>query len=243
MISKVNGVVLRAVDYNDNDKMLTLFTLEKGVLGAKIKGVKKAGAKLKFAAEPFCFAEYVLSETGERATVTEVTQIDSFYNLRLDLFKYYSATAIVEFINKALYKNEVFEQMFYLTVNTFKTLAYTDADAITALLNFFLNSLSCLGYGMNLHGCISCGKPLLDRAFFDFDAGGATCENCRKTTDVEFNVNTYKYLLEALNGFADGQKPTVDNLIKKKAIRLIDYFISLKIGITLTSTKEIMNML
>ena len=144
MISKVNGVVLRAVDYNDNDKMLTLFTLEKGVLGAKIKGVKKAGAKLKFAAEPFCFAEYVLSETGERATVTEVTQIDSFYNLRLDLFKYYSATAIVEFINKALYKNEVFEQMFYLTVNTFKMLAYTDADAITALLNFFLNFKSLI---------------------------------------------------------------------------------------------------
>lgn len=243
MISKVNGVVLRAVDYNDNDKMLTLFTLEKGVVGVKIKGVKKAGAKLKFAAEPFCFAEYVLSESGERATVTEVTQIDSFYNLRLDLFKYYSAMAIVEFINKTLLKNEVFEQMFYFTVNTFKTLAYAEADAITVLLNFFLKALSYLGYGMNLCGCISCGNELTDRAFFDFDAGGATCAQCRKVTDVEFNVNTYKYLLSALNGAESRQNCVVDKMIKKKAVRLTDYFISLKTGVSLTSTKEIMNML
>ena len=46
----VNAVMLRASDYNENDKILTLLTAEKGKITAGIKGVKKAAAKLKFAA-------------------------------------------------------------------------------------------------------------------------------------------------------------------------------------------------
>ena len=49
--------MLRAVDYGENDKILTLLSAEEGRITAGIKGVKKAGAKLKFAAQPFCFAE------------------------------------------------------------------------------------------------------------------------------------------------------------------------------------------
>ena len=59
MEEKLSGIVLGGVNYGENDKIINVFTLEKGVVSAKIKGVKKAGAKLKFASEPFCFAEFV----------------------------------------------------------------------------------------------------------------------------------------------------------------------------------------
>ena len=64
MEEKINALMIRSVDYADNDKILSLFSLEQGVISAKIRGVKKAGAKLKFAAEPFCFAEYILAGGG-----------------------------------------------------------------------------------------------------------------------------------------------------------------------------------
>ena len=62
---KVNALMLRAADYNENDKILTLLTAENGKITAGAKGVKKAGARLKFAAQPFCFAEYILSKKGD----------------------------------------------------------------------------------------------------------------------------------------------------------------------------------
>ena len=49
---KVNALMIRATDYGENDKILTLLTAERGKISAGIKGVKKAGAKLKFAALP-----------------------------------------------------------------------------------------------------------------------------------------------------------------------------------------------
>ena len=73
---KVNALMLRAVDYNENDKILTLLTAEKGKISAGIKGVKKAAAKLKFAAQPFCFAEYVLSSRGDKHTVINATECE-----------------------------------------------------------------------------------------------------------------------------------------------------------------------
>ena len=57
----VNALCLRCVDYKDNDKMATLYTLERGKIGVGARGVKKAGAKLNFCVQPFCFAEYTLN--------------------------------------------------------------------------------------------------------------------------------------------------------------------------------------
>ena len=56
MESKADALVLRATDYGEYDKMVTLLTAERGKIGAALKGVRRAGAKLKFAAQPFCFA-------------------------------------------------------------------------------------------------------------------------------------------------------------------------------------------
>ena len=71
MEEKYSGIVLGGVSFGENDKILNVFTLEKGVISAKIKGVKKAGAKLKFASEPFCFAEFVFSVKGDKRTVID----------------------------------------------------------------------------------------------------------------------------------------------------------------------------
>ena len=88
---KVNALMLRAADYNENDKILTLLTAENGKITAGIKGVKKAGAKLKFAAQPFCFAEYILSKKGDKYTVINASETESFYDLRTDINKFYAA--------------------------------------------------------------------------------------------------------------------------------------------------------
>ena len=50
---KVKGIVIKAIDYNDSDKLVTIFSAELGLLKAKVRGVKKDKAKLAFAVQPF----------------------------------------------------------------------------------------------------------------------------------------------------------------------------------------------
>ena len=104
--------MLRAVDYGENDKILTLLTADCGKLTAGIKGVKKAGAKLRFAAQPFCLAEYMLSGRGGRYTVTGASESESFYDLRCDINKFYAASALCEAASALTPEGENSPRMF-----------------------------------------------------------------------------------------------------------------------------------
>ena len=53
---KTDALMLGGIDYKDHDKLLTLFTAERGIVFTGIKGVRKPNAKLAFAAQPFAFA-------------------------------------------------------------------------------------------------------------------------------------------------------------------------------------------
>ena len=52
MEEKLNGIVLSGVSVGENDKILNIFTLEKGTVSAKIKGRSKA--EICFRAFLFC---------------------------------------------------------------------------------------------------------------------------------------------------------------------------------------------
>ncbi len=201
MEEKVNALMLRSVDYADNDKILTLFSLEQGVISAKMRGVKKAGAKLKFAAEPFCFAEYILTG-GNMKTVTNASLTDSFYPLRENIFRFYAASAATEFVLKFCPENAVSSGLFFETVRFLKNCAYTDVPTDALLLIFLLHALKEIGYSLRFGDCAGCGEPL-GRVFFDFSTGSGYCENCRTENAVEVSPVTYE-LLNKISAFQLG---------------------------------------
>ena len=57
---KLKAIVLSSIDYSEKDKIIKLFSLEEGIISAVLKGVRSQNAKLKFASQPFCFADFNL---------------------------------------------------------------------------------------------------------------------------------------------------------------------------------------
>ena len=76
------GIALKATDYKENDKLVLLYTLEYGKITVHAKGIRKGNAKLKFAADQFCFGQYELSRIEDRFTLKTCDQLESFYSLR-----------------------------------------------------------------------------------------------------------------------------------------------------------------
>ena len=152
---KVDAIVLRTADYGESDKMLTLFTLQQGKLSAAAKGVRRAGAKLRFAAQPFCFAEYVLARRGERNTVISAANTDGFYALREDICKFYAAASLTGICDVLLYDGIVNEELFLRAAGALR--AMCEGDEAEALISFFLAALELSGYMLDLSGCACCG--------------------------------------------------------------------------------------
>ena len=233
---KVNALMLRAVDYHENDKILTLLTAERGKLTAGIKGVKKAGAKLKFAAQPFCFAEYILAERGGRYTVIQASECESFYELRTDICKFYAACAVCEAAIALTYEGDESEEIFSDCVRTLSSMCGGD-EGLT-LIAFLLSVLRKSGYGISLENCPVCGKSLTeaDRMRFNMETGSFSCWDCgigAGVSGVTYNV------LRA----ADGHAGEITQEGKKRALKLLKEYLAYKTDAKLNSLHEFINLI
>lgn len=229
--------MLRAVDYLEYDKILTLLTAERGKLTAGIKGVKKAGAKLKFAAQPFCFAEYILAERGGRYTVTQASESESFYELRTDVNKFYAACAVCEAAIALTYEGDGNADIFSDCVRTLSTMCGGD-EGLT-LIGFLLSVLRKSGYGISLENCRVCGADLTgaDRMRFDMDSGSFNCWDCGTgagVSGVTYNV------LRAADGHA-GSDITADGV--KRALKLLREYLAYKTDAKLNSLQEFIKLI
>ncbi len=183
---KLQGIVLKVVDYKDSDKLVTIFSLEKGIVTAKLVGVKKAKAKLAFAGQPFCFAEFVLAGKNDFYTVTGATSIDCFFDLTTDIDKYYLALTCLELTSKSLRVGEVSPELFVALIKTLNNICYKEASAMAATIKYFLLTLSIIGYKLSFENCSVCGKEMVAADYFSFVSGGVVCDKC--DTMNAFNI-------------------------------------------------------
>lgn len=179
MIEKIKALVLRAADYKENDKLLLLYCGEYGKITASIRGVKKPNAKLKFAAEPFCFGEFMLSAKDGRYAVTNCTEIENFYSLREDFVTYCCAGCVLEQLAAAGQENQSEPALLLLALNTLKLLEEREISPQIVLVKFLLDSLKIAGFGLTFDKCGMCGNRTFDKMYLNLDIGGAVCPLCK----------------------------------------------------------------
>lgn len=220
---KTDAVVLGARDFKDDDKLLTLFTAERGLLRVKIRGVKKPSAKLAFAAQPFAFAEFVLIEKGEYYTVKSAYLYDGFYALRSDIVKFYAGSGVLAAAGVAANENEEFRSLFIATVQALKTLCYTEGNAVEILIGYLLFAAEKSGYLVDLNDCALCGGEIGEAPYFDFGAGRFVCADCGGGSRA--SESTYHVLRKCAGLPYDESKLQGG---RKRALRLMKVFLSEK---------------
>lgn len=189
---RTDGLVLRAIDYKENDKILTLLTPLDGKITAGIRGVRKPKAKLAFASQPFCFAEYVLAKSGDRNTVVSAYLYDGFYPVREDIVRYYAACAAMEICDVLTGENVDVKGLFVGAVECLKDLALTDGDCAEIFVSFAMVALRESGYAIGLDGCGICGAQMDETPYFDLSLGRFTCGEC--AVGVRAKKETYEFL-------------------------------------------------
>ena len=82
---KTEAVVLRSMRFSEADRILHLYTLERGRIGAIAKGVRKTKSRFGARLEPLSHVELMLHEgSGELQTVTGAALVRSHHAARED---------------------------------------------------------------------------------------------------------------------------------------------------------------
>ncbi len=240
MTYSINGITLYGVNYRESDKMLTLFTLEKGKIGAAARGVRKTTAKNKQISEPFCFCEAVVAERSGRRTIVEVNSYDTFYPIRTDVEKYYAGAVALEFTSAFMPEELADERHFVLLVNYLKKLAYSAINVNDLLVKFLFDAVNGSGYELRLTDCGRCGKPIEGRVFLSSREGLCSCADCRKEGDGEFSIKTYERLKRVAESESFDDLPQVeeDRETAKNCLKFFNYYIKRVSGASLKSLAD-----
>lgn len=237
MEQKILGIVLKSIDFRENDKLVTIFTSE-GKKTCILKGCKKPNAKLRFASEPFCLGEYILVTKADRTTAINCTLVDLFYDIRTDIKKMYTAFTILEFLNSAVEENTDQTEMFSLAIECIKNICYKKNVEQTTLIYFLAKALEMEGYGLNLDTCTACDKELTGTLKINFDDGGF----CHAKCSVESGNTIETSLVNKLKAISNSKKEkqtafsiTDDEI--KKIIKILANYIAYHYDIKLNSIK------
>ena len=174
----IEGIVINTVDYRDYDKIITVFTKDRGKLQFSARGVRKINSKNRSSIDIFIYGEYLLSKGKAYYILNQGKTIDAFRYLRTDLLKTAVAMTINMFLLNILYENNAQKEIFSLYLWTLKHLEKS-RDPRMLLRYFLVKAILFLGHKPPLADCHYCGEKQ-GSFFYDFNDGILSCGNCRK---------------------------------------------------------------
>lgn len=177
-MKKVEGIVLRTIDYGENHKILTVLTVHYGKIAMLARGAKKPHSQLGAVSQPFTYGMYVLM-IGEKGmgTLTQGEVIDSYRDVRVDLVKAAHASYFCELVDRFTEEREPSHGLFLLLDTQLKYLATgKDPDVLARL--FEVKMLDIAGIRPDLHHCAACYRPLDASIRFSILHGGPLCSDC-----------------------------------------------------------------
>lgn len=186
------GIVLRSYPFGDADRVVVLLSPNHGKLRTVAKGVRKTKSRFGGRLEPFSHVDLVLYEGRTLDTITQVSIIEPYHQLRGDLDRVVTAGTMVEVADLVAQENEPSVRLFLLLQRGLKALDAGD-DHPDLAAAFLLKAADIVGVAPALAMCAGCGRTDgLTR--FSFSAGGALCERCRTQGAYALRPGLTEYL-------------------------------------------------
>ncbi len=183
---KTEGVVLRSIRYGEADRILHLYTAERGRVNAIAKGSRRPKSRFGGRLEPFFRLDLMLHEgRSELCTVTGASTVDGYPNLRSDGPALDAAARACDAIlrlldsvdpNRPAY-NLLCRYLALLDRNAEPGAAPGGPGAAAVGLAFRLKLALAAGFSPELASCARCGEGEGIVAFSG-SAGGVVCGSC-----------------------------------------------------------------
>ncbi|HEY9787265.1 MAG TPA: DNA repair protein RecO [Candidatus Obscuribacterales bacterium] len=177
----VHAVNVSSFPLGESDKVLTLFSAERGLIRAVAKGARKPGSKIAGRADLLSVNRVLIATGRSLDIITQAETVESFPKLRTDLTRlsyclYYAELTAV--FGQGL--SEESDAYYAFLIDSLRKQAEAKADASALCLEFEMSLLALLGYKPELTVCVLCRSPLSDYSLAGFhnDLGGIVCEKC-----------------------------------------------------------------
>ncbi|MBP2645746.1 MAG: repair protein recO [Firmicutes bacterium] len=222
---KTEAILLVVRDWDDNSRMVTLFSRDFGKISAVAYGARRPRNQMAGTIQPFVQADLSLLPGKTYDSIRQCEIVSSFRDIREDLTKMAYANFLAELVIELWPEREAEPAVFELLLGAL-TMMKTRNPRITALAGA-LQLLTLAGFSPSMTECATCGEALILPAAFEVAAGGAVCLHCAQSGANEFSCEAAAFCSRLLG--LDWQNPgsfSVTGAVLMQTEKILSEFIT-----------------
>ena len=211
MLYKTEGIVLKSTEFEEADKIVTIYTKNYGKISAIAKGVRKIKSKFGSSLEILTHSIFLIYKGRNIDIVSQTEILESFFSTSREVIKFAFAVNCVEVVNKLTEEREINIGLFNLLKEVLHYLRKTK-DPKLLTLSFKWQTMSLLGYRPSINYCCRCNKSIENQKemHFNIKEGGLLCNNC-VAEDKERCSKTSLYFIKLLRKILITHLSTISN--------------------------------
>ena len=157
MQTVTDALVLRERKLDEQDRLLTLLSADRGIITAYAKGAGRMKGSMAGATELLCYSHFVLFQNRERCFADKAEANTLFFGIRGDLEKLTLATYFAQLCCELIPENEPAAEELRLMLNTLYCLERDKLPPLQLKAILELRLLTLTGYMPDLIACRECG--------------------------------------------------------------------------------------
>jgi DNA repair protein RecO (recombination protein O) len=197
---KTEAIVLRSIRYGEADRILHLYTAQRGRVGAIAKGARRPKSRFGGRLEPFFRLDLLLHEgRGELLTVTQAATVDGYPRLRGSGAALTAGARACDAVLRLLDSVEPNPPAYNLLCRYLSLLddpACAEAASLPTALSFRLKLALAAGFSPELASCARCGEGQ-HLVGFSGAAGGVVCASC-EAGSFPLSEGAHRFMVESI---------------------------------------------
>lgn len=195
-----DAINLKSYNLSEADKIIVMYSRDKGLIRGVAKGVKKPKSKLGARMDLLVANKLMLYKGRNLDTICQAEALNTFHKIRQNMDKIFYSLYISEVVTNFGVEddpcsNEIFE-LLYEALDCVAS-ASDKVSIMLAVLKFQMKMMLLSGFGIELNSCLKCGCDMQgENSYFSSSRGGIVCENCN--ADFGLSVSLHHKVREFL---------------------------------------------
>ncbi|MBR1907433.1 DNA repair protein RecO [bacterium] len=220
-----DAINLKSYPLSESDKIVVMYSKEKGLIKGVAKGVKKPKSKLGARMDALVANRLMLNKGKNMSTICQAEALNTFSASRKDMDKLFYSIYLSELVaafgvEDDPSSDEVYE-LFYKALERI-SVSTSKKDILIAVIKFQLKLMLVAGFGIELDTCLCCREQILNEdMYFSTQMGGVICKDCNETFKISKKLH-YKIrdFLQAMEQFDFNYESDYDKKATEKVCKV-----------------------
>ena len=192
-----DAINLKSYNLSESDKIIVMYSKEKGLIRGVAKGVKKPKSKLGARMDMLVANTIMLHKGRNLDTICQAEVLNTFRKTRTDLDKIFYSSYVTEVVSNFGLEEDpsssVVYDILYKTLDAISE-SCSKVEVLLAVIKFQLKMMHESGFSIEFDRCLHCHNKVEEESmFFVSNLGGIVCHEC--VGKIPYNKKQLPYKL------------------------------------------------